>query len=186
MITVIGIQTDPRLDSEAIGVMNYVQVVLKIPVTDARKKDLYVFDRRLQPYTADFVGRELLADKVSQTYYFQDLEKNPMSQVAFDRGHTGNWIVRFAYKTNPLMRDDFGLNAMQAIEDLASVLESLDEATRRRLFGIDVLPDLNVGEIRRVQEYMFSGNLSFEDIQKINLRRLSDTKVHDSIYIPVV
>ena len=182
MITVISVQTYPTLDSDASSVRDYANSVLKLPVTGVRKRDLYVFDTQLPSYSAEFVGKELLADKVSQTYSVQDSEGTPMAQTGFDRTHVGNWGVRFAYKTNPLMRDDFGLNAREAIEDLDKGFKSLDPERRKRIFGTDVIPDLTVGEVRRVQEYLFFGMLNFADVQRVNLHRLSDVKVHDSVY----
>lgn len=181
-MTVVKVHKYPALDSEAKSVREYANNILKIPVVDVRKNDLYVFDMQLQPYSAEFIGRELLADKVSQIYSIQNLGESPMIQAAFDEKHIGNWGVRFAYKTDPLMRDDFGLNAKEAIEDLDKALKSLDQQRMKRIFGIDIIPDLTVGEIRRVQEYLFFGNLNFADIQKINHHHLSDVKVHDSIY----
>lgn len=183
MITVIKVETRPELDFEATGIANYAKNILQIPVERVRKGNLYVFDRTLEHYTAEVIGREILADVPSQTYRIIKMPKSPMVQENFDANHLGNWGIRVSYKTDPLMRDDFGLNAREAIDDLDKALRAVDETKREEIFHVKEIPALDVGEVRCVREFVIFGNLNQEQVEAVKVRaRLSDAKVHDSIY----
>lgn len=186
LITEIRVRTKQALDSEASSIAEYARNILKVQGVDyVVKSDLYVFDRTLPSDSAELIRKILADNDVAQTYEILNLAEDPMTQPVFDKGYVGNWGIRTAYKTDPLMRDDFGLNAKQAVADMEKALRSVDVETRKRLFGVTEIPDLTVGEVRRIQEFLLFGNLSFDDVQKINQRRLSDVKVHDSIYFIV-
>ncbi len=141
----------------------YIRDFMGVPVDSVGTRTLYFFTDDIQPDQAERYARVLLADNVVEDFKF--LWNSPVyEQPEIPDEYKGAWVVRVGYKQKPLIMDNWGKAARLALE---------------RIFGVEL------GSVRKIDEYEIRGDLSKEQIMRIcSEEKLADSKVQSYIMIP--
>ncbi len=115
------------------------------------------------------ISKDILVNPVVHSYVIYDgFHHNPFEEKAFDREffdtHLCDWILRFAFKTNPFVSDVEGDSVRQAIKDVLGI---------------------KLSSLRAATQYTIKGKLSAGDLELIANQSPIDSKCHKIVYFPI-
>ncbi|MBI2129030.1 hypothetical protein HYU07_02220 [Candidatus Woesearchaeota archaeon] len=109
------------------------------------------------------IAEEILINPVVHSYIVY-VGFDPFAEKIFNKKYTGDWVLRFGFKTQPFVSDVEGEFVQRAVKDV---------------LGIDF------SSLRTASQYTFRGKLNKRDLEVIANQSPIDSKCHKVIYFPI-